>query len=81
MSMTKMRRTCEEAAHQHDRAAAHHRHSAKHLADGKPAAAAKESVLALIHSEKARMAETVMAPESSKTNDRTASEAAWHFLS
>lgn len=32
MPMSKMARTCEEAAHQHDRAAAHYRHSAIHVA-------------------------------------------------
>lgn len=80
MTMTKMARTCEEAAHQHDRAAAHYRHSAKHLAKGEHAAAAKERDLALDHSEKARIDEVALRPDGMAHDKPTASEAAWHFM-
>lgn len=80
MAMSKMARTCEEAAHQHDRAAAHHRHSVRHLANGAHAAAATERDLALDHSEKARIAEVGLRPDGAVSDDRTKSEAAWHFM-
>ncbi|MBO1021932.1 hypothetical protein IPV08_18420 [Methylobacterium sp. SD274] len=80
MAMSKMARTCEEAAHQHDRAAAHYRHSAKHLEKGEHAAAAKERDLALDHSEKARIDEVGLRPDGLALNERTVSEAAWHFM-
>lgn len=80
MAMSKMARTCEDAARQHDRAAAHYRHSAKHLANGEHAAAAKERDLALDHSEKARIDEIGLRPDGVVSDDRTKSEAAWHFM-
>jgi hypothetical protein len=80
MAMSKMARICEEAAHQHDRAAAHYRHSAKHLANGEHAAAAKERDLALDHSEKARIDEVGLRPDGIVSHERTMSEAAWHFM-
>jgi hypothetical protein len=80
MAMTKMARTCEEAAHQHERAAAHYRHSARHLANGEHAAAAKERDLALDHSEKARIDEIGLRPDGVAAEGRTVSESAWHFM-
>jgi hypothetical protein len=80
MTMRKMARTCEEAAHQHDRAAAHYRHSAKHLAKGEHAAAVKERDLALDHSDKARIDELALRPDGMASEIRTQSEAAWHFV-
>jgi hypothetical protein len=80
MAMSKMARACEEAAHQHDRAAAHYRHSAKHLENGEHAAAAKERDLALDHSEKARIDEVGLRPHGVTDDGRTRSEAAWHFM-
>ena len=80
MPMSKMARACEEAAHQHDRAAAHYRHSAKHLANGEHAAAAKERDLAHDHSEKARIDEVGLRPDGVAADGQTRSEAAWHFM-
>lgn len=80
MAMTEMARTCKEAAHQHDRAAAHYRHSARHLANGEHAAAAKERDLALDHSEKARIDEIGLRPDGMVHDKPTESEAAWHFV-
>lgn len=79
MAMTEMARTCEQAAHQHDRAAAHYRHSARHLADVEHAAAAKERDLALDHSEKARIVEVALRPDGI-VHERQAAEAAWRFM-
>lgn len=79
MPMTEMTQTCEEAAHQHDRAAAHYRHSARHLANGDHAAAAKERDLALSHSEMAQIEEAALRPDG-LVHDRRAAEAAWHFM-
>ena len=79
MAMTGMARACKEAAHQHDRAAAHYRHSARHLANGEHAAAAKERDMALDHSEKARIEEVALRPDG-LAHDRRAAEAAWHFM-
>lgn len=78
-SMTEMARTCEEAGHQHDRAAAHYRHSARHLANGEHAAA-RERDLALSHSEMARIEEAALRPDGIVHDRRSAAEAAWHFL-
>ncbi len=80
MPMSKMARACEEAAHQHDRAAAHYRHSARHLSNGEHAAAAKQRDLALDHSEKARIDEVGLRPDGVADDGRTKSEAAWHFM-
>ena len=80
MAMTEMARTCEEAAHQHDRAAAHYRHSARHLANGEHAAAAKERDLALDHSEKARIEEVALRADGIVHERRAAAEAAWRFM-
>lgn len=80
MAISKLAWRCEEAAHQHDRAAAHYRHSAKHLANGEHAAAAKERDLALDHSEKARIDEIGLRPDGVADEGRTKSEAAWHFM-
>lgn len=80
MAMSKLARVCEEAAHQHDRAAAHYRHSAKHLVKGEHAAAAKERDLALDHSEKARIDEIGLRPDGRAPDDRNKAEAAWHFM-
>lgn len=76
MPTSKMSQACTEAAHQHDRAAAHYRHSAKHLANGEHAAAAKERDLALDHSEKARIDEVGLRPDGAADEGRTKSEAA-----
>ena len=83
MATTKLARICEEAAHQHDRAAAHNRHSARHLAKGEHTATAKERDMALNNSDKARVDEIDlrpdgMKPDGMKPDDRTKSEAAWH---
>jgi len=80
MEMTQMARICEEAAHQHDRAAAHYRHFAKHLANDEHAAAAKERDLALDHSEKARIEEAALRPDGVVHDPRAAAEEAWHFI-
>jgi hypothetical protein len=80
MPMSEMARACEEAAHQHDRAAAHYRHSARHLAKGEHTAAAKERDLALDHSEKARIDEVGLRPDGKLSEGRTKAEAAWHFM-
>ncbi|MCJ2042949.1 hypothetical protein MKK58_00010 [Methylobacterium sp. J-078] len=79
MPMSKMAQACEEAAHQHDRAAAHYRHSARHLAKGETAAAAKERDLALDHSEKARIDEVGLRPEAAAEKEAR-SEEAWRFM-
>ncbi|MCJ2015599.1 hypothetical protein [Methylobacterium sp. J-076] len=81
MAMSKMARSCKDAAHQHERAAAHYRYSARHLANGHPTAAAKERDLALDHSEKARTEETGLRPDGVAAAERTRSQAAWHFMS
>ncbi|MHC2103587.1 hypothetical protein [Methylobacterium sp. CM6246] len=78
--MSKMARICEEAAHQHGRAAAHYRYSARHLTNGEHAAAAKERDLALDHSDKARIDEIGLRPDGVVSDGRTRSEAAWHFM-
>ena len=80
MAMSKMARACEEAAHQHDRAAAHYRHSARNLAKGENAPAAKEGDLALDHSEKARIDEVGFRPDGVADDARSNFEAAWHFM-
>lgn len=80
MTKTRIERSCEEAAHQHDRAAAHYRHSARHLAKGEHTAAAKERDLALDHSEKARIDEVGLRPDGADPDGRTKAEAAWHFM-
>ncbi|MCJ2095127.1 hypothetical protein MKK67_21865 [Methylobacterium sp. J-072] len=80
MAMTRMAQTCEKAAHQHDRAAAHYRQSARHLANGEHAAAAKERDLALDHSEKARIDELGLRPDGVASDGRARAEAAWHFM-
>lgn len=79
MKNSDMERACAAAAHQHDRAAAHYRHSAKHLAKGELTAAAKERDLALDHSEKARIDEVGLRPEGA-SDGQTKGEAAWHFM-
>lgn len=79
MTTTELERACEEAAHQHDRAAAHYRHSARHLAKGEHTAAAKERDLALDHSEKARIEEVGLRPERA-SEERARSEEAWRFM-
>ena len=53
-------RSCTEAADQHEQAAAHHRRTAEHLSSGEFVAAEDARTLALAHSEKARIAETVI---------------------
>ncbi|MCJ2125608.1 hypothetical protein [Methylobacterium sp. J-077] len=80
MSMTEMERACAKAAHQHERAAAHYRHSARHLAKGEHTAAVKERDLALDHSEKARIDEVVLRPDGKLPEGRNTAEAAWHFM-
>jgi hypothetical protein len=80
MTTRTMARTCEEAAHQHHRAAAHYRHSAKHLAKGEHAAAVKERDLALVHSDRARIDEIALRPDGIASEIRTQTEAAWHFV-
>ncbi|WP_232628015.1 hypothetical protein [Methylobacterium sp. Leaf118] len=80
MPMSKMARACEEAGHQHDRAAVHYRHSVKHLSNGEHVAAAKERNLALGHSEKAQIDEVGLRPDGVADDGRTRSEAAWHFM-
>jgi hypothetical protein len=80
MSMTEMAWTCEEAAHQHDRAAAHYRRSARHLANAEHTAAQKERDLALSHSEMAPIEEAAPQPDGIVHDRRSAAEAAWHFM-
>ncbi|GJE40530.1 hypothetical protein QO016_005001 [Methylobacterium persicinum] len=80
MAMSKMALTCKDAAHQHERAAAHYRHSARLLANGQPTAAAKERDLALERSEKARADETGLRPDGVASSERTRSQAVWHFM-
>ena len=80
MSKTEFERACAEAAHQHDRAAAHYRHSARHLAKGEHAAAANERDLALDHSEKARIDEAGLRPDGKAVDGRTDADKAWHFM-
>ena len=79
MSKIDLERACAEAAHQHDRAAAHYRHSARHLARGEHAAAAKERDLALDHSEKARIDEVGLRPDAA-AEAKAQSEEAWRFM-
>jgi len=73
-------RSCTEAADQHELAAAHHRRTAKHLNSGKRAAAEDERTLALAHSERARMAETIIHPAASTDDDQAAMASAWRFM-
>jgi hypothetical protein len=80
MTTSMMARSCEEAAHQHDRAAAHYRHSARHLAKGEHAAAVEERDLALDHSDMARIEELAVRPDGMTSEIRTQTEAAWHFV-
>ncbi len=80
MAKTELERSCEAAAHQHDRAAAHYRHSVRHLARGEHTADAKERDRALDHSEKARVDEVGLRPDGKLPEGRTKAEAAWHFM-
>ena len=79
MNTADLERVCAEAAHQHERAAAHYRHSAKHLAKGEHAAAAKERDLALDHSEKARIDEVGLRSDAA-SEEKAGSEEAWRFM-
>ena len=79
MKNSDMERACAAAAHQHDRAAAHYTHSAKHLAKGELTAAAKERDLALDHSEKARIDEVGLRSDAA-SEEKAGSEEAWRFM-
>ncbi|NEU14793.1 hypothetical protein G3T14_22215 [Methylobacterium sp. BTF04] len=76
MEKAKLERFFEKAAHQHDRAADHYRHSARHLAKGEHTASAKERDRAIDHCEKVRIDEIGLRPDGMATDGRTKSEAA-----
>lgn len=76
--MSKMARACQAAAHRHERASAHYRHSARRLANGEHTAAAKERDLARDLSEKARLDEIGLRPDGVAPDGRSGGEAAWH---
>jgi hypothetical protein len=68
---------CEEAAHQHDRALAHHRQSAKLVANGEHAGGREGAGdFTLDDSEKARIDEIGRRPDGIGGDDRTAAAAA-----
>ena len=73
-------RSCMEAAEQHEQAAAHHRRTAKHLTSGKRSAAEDERTLALAHSERARIAETVPDPAAATDCHQAEMASAWRFM-